>query len=53
MSKAPGAVATAIDSQSVKAAETVGRDSRGPKPGRATRTWRIPHRPTPRSSSAF
>jgi transposase len=29
MGRAPGAVATVIDSQSVKAAETVGRDSRG------------------------
>lgn len=29
MGRAPGAVATIIDSQSVKAAETVGRDSRG------------------------
>lgn len=29
MGKAPGAVATVIDSQSVKAAETVGKDSRG------------------------
>ena len=27
--RAPGAVATVIDSQSVKAAETVGKDSRG------------------------
>lgn len=29
MGRAPGAVATVIDSQSVKAAETVGKDSRG------------------------
>ncbi len=29
MGKAPGAVATVIDSQSIKAAETVGKDSRG------------------------
>lgn len=29
MGRAPGAVATVIDSQSVKAAETVGRDTRG------------------------
>ncbi len=29
MGRAPGAVATVIDSQSVKAADTVGRDSRG------------------------
>ncbi|AGS73907.1 putative transposase (plasmid) [Streptomyces collinus Tu 365] len=29
MGRAPGAVATVIDSQSVKAAETLGRDSRG------------------------
>ncbi|MFE1409068.1 IS5 family transposase [Streptomyces sp. NPDC058770] len=29
MGRAPGAVATVIDSQSVRAAETVGRDSRG------------------------
>jgi Transposase DDE domain len=29
MDKAPGAVATVIDSQSIKAAETVGKDSRG------------------------
>lgn len=29
MGRAPGAVATVIDSQSIKAAETVGRDSRG------------------------
>ncbi|UKY47417.1 DUF6192 family protein [Streptomyces inhibens] len=29
MSQAPGAVATVIDSQSLKAAETVGKDSRG------------------------
>ncbi|MGC0422717.1 transposase [Embleya sp. AB8] len=29
MGRSPGAVATVIDSQSVKAAETVGKDSRG------------------------
>jgi transposase len=29
MGKAPGAVATVIDSQSIKAADTVGKDSRG------------------------
>ncbi|GKQ40714.1 hypothetical protein ALMP_72370 [Streptomyces sp. A012304] len=29
MGRSPGAVATVIDSQSVKAAETIGRDSRG------------------------
>jgi transposase len=29
MGRAPGAVASVIDSQSVKAAETVGKDSRG------------------------
>ena len=29
MGRAPGAVATVIDSQSVKAADTVGKDSRG------------------------
>lgn len=29
MGRSPGAVATIIDSQSVKAAETVGKDSRG------------------------
>lgn len=34
MGKGPRAVATVIDSQSVKAAETVGKDSRGYDPGK-------------------
>ncbi|MGC0328010.1 hypothetical protein RKD23_001000 [Streptomyces sp. SAI-170] len=36
MDKAPGAVATVIDSQSIKAAETVGKDSRGCDAGKKT-----------------
>ncbi|GGW87797.1 hypothetical protein GCM10010320_81460 [Streptomyces caelestis] len=39
MGKAPGAVATVIDSQSIKAADTVGKDSRGYQHSESLITW--------------